>query len=85
MGHYILHRQAVLAAGSRDVLETTTLEWEASEYAAELLMPEGAARQFVQMGIHNLDYEVRRAFGVSMSAWYRRLSDLGIHIHPAFR
>jgi Zn-dependent peptidase ImmA (M78 family) len=83
LGHFMLHRQLILAAGPEGITETPVMEWEASQYAAELLMPAEQALWMYRSGC--VPYEIHNLFGVSMSAWYRRLADLGIHVHPAYR
>lgn len=69
-GHYILHRQLVRNAGRTEVLESSDLEADASQFASELLMPASDVRlvRFIP--------EPERYFRVSRAAWETRIRQL---------
>lgn len=54
------------------------LEREANQFAAELLMPEGAVKQIVQSGQFSSLDEVAAVFDVSKVAMSYRLANLGV-------
>ena len=79
LGHYILHkeknsefRDTVLFRN--EVLDS--MEYNANEFAGELLMPENTLRTYINNGTRNIG-ELADVFGVSASAMKYRIVSLG--------
>ena len=72
LGHFIKHRDILLSGSHIDQVlfrdtENSDVEMEASEYAANLLMPKHKFDEYIKNGITNIE-ELSKKFGVSSAA-----------------
>ena len=72
LGHFIKHRDILLSGSHIDQVlfrdtENSEIEMEASEYAANLLMPKDKFDEYIKQGITNIN-ELSEKFGVSSAA-----------------
>lgn len=72
LGHFIKHRDILLSGSHIDQVlfrdtENSDIEMEASEYAANLLMPKNKFDEYIKSGINNIE-ELSKKFGVSSAA-----------------
>lgn len=79
LGHYILHKEKNAEFKDtvffrNDVLDS--MEYNANEFASELLMPEVDVRTYVNKGIRNIG-NLADIFGVSAAAMKYRIISLG--------
>jgi len=83
LGHYILHRH--LKDRFEDEIffrggEPSNEEWQASEFASNILMPEQEFRQFIKDGVDKIE-ELSTEFQVSTIALRIRAKNLGMSGH----
>lgn len=72
LGHFIKHRDILLSGSHIDQVlfrdtENSAIEMEASEFAANLLMPKNKFDEYIKNGINNIE-ELSKKFGVSSAA-----------------
>lgn len=72
LGHFIKHRDILLSGSHIDQVlfrdtENSDIEMEASEFAANLLMPKNKFDEYIKNGINNIE-ELSKKFGVSSAA-----------------
>lgn len=83
LGHFCLHRYGVKTFEDKIFFRATPsnqMEWEANEFAANILMPEDEFRAFVRDGITSVD-ELANEFSVSSLALRIRAKELGFSGH----
>jgi Zn-dependent peptidase ImmA (M78 family) len=83
LGHFCLHRYAVKEFKDRIFFRATSsnpMEWEANDFAGQILMPEEDFKSLVRRGITSVD-ELAKEFRVSSLALRIRAKQLGFSGH----
>jgi predicted transcriptional regulator len=83
IGHFCLHRYAVKEFKDRIFFRATAsnqMEWEANEFAGQILMPEDEFRRLIREGVASVD-DLARHFSVSSLALRIRAKQIGLSGH----